>query len=137
MANGKIRDNNHIVEEKSLNFLKNLFPFEWVHHKIEPDYGIDIDLELFDYENDVCVTLGEHVFFKSKGQNLLNMEFSVYRLYRVISLKIVYIVRFCFAKIEYRCKKFMLFHKVLHQICTKSFYIKAEEGAKNSLFLHN
>ena len=48
-------------------------------------------------------------------------EFSVYRLYRVISLKIVYIVRFCFAKIEYRCRKFMLFHKMLHQICTKIF----------------
>ena len=43
----------------------------------------------------------------------------MYRLYRVISLKIVYIVVFCIAKIEYRCKKFMLFHKVLHQICTK------------------
>ena len=46
-------------------------------------------------------------------------EFSVYRLYRVISLEIVYIVVFCIAKIEYRCKKFMVFHKVLHQICTK------------------
>ena len=67
MANGKIRDKNHIVEEKSLNFLKNLFPLEWVHHKMEPDYGIDIDLELFDYEGDVCVTLGEHVFLQVKG----------------------------------------------------------------------
>ena len=45
----------------------------------------------------------------------------MYRLYRVISFEIVYIVRFCFAKIEYCCKKFMLFHKVLHQICTKIF----------------
>ena len=43
----------------------------------------------------------------------------MYRLYRVISFKIVYIVRFCFAKIEYRCKKFVPFHKMLHQICTK------------------
>ena len=45
----------------------------------------------------------------------------MYRLYRVISLKIVYIVQFCFAKFEYRCKKFMSFHKMLHQICTKIF----------------
>lgn len=35
----------------------------------------------------------------------------MYRLYRVISLEIVYIVVFCIAKIEYRCKKFMVFQK--------------------------
>lgn len=67
MAEGKIRDNNHIIEEKSLLFLKTLFPIEWVQRKMEPDYGIDIDLELFDYEDDVCVTLGEHVFLQVKG----------------------------------------------------------------------
>lgn len=67
MAEGKIRDNNHIIEEKSLLFLKNLFPIEWVHRKMDPDYGIDIDLELFDYEDDVCVTLGEHAFLQVKG----------------------------------------------------------------------
>lgn len=67
MAEGKIRDNNHIIEAKSLIFLQNLFPPEWVQRKMEPDYGIDIDLELFDYEDDVCVTLGEHVFLQVKG----------------------------------------------------------------------
>ena len=67
MAEGKIRDNNHIIEEKSLLFLKTLFPIEWVHRKMEPDYGIDIDLELFDYEDGICVTLGEHVFLQVKG----------------------------------------------------------------------
>lgn len=67
MAEGKIRDNNHIIEEKSLLLLKNVFPIEWVQRKMEPDYGIDIDLELFDYEDGVCVTLGEHVFLQIKG----------------------------------------------------------------------
>ncbi len=57
----------------------------------------------------------------------------MYRLYRVISLKIVYIVRFCVAKIEYRCRKFMLFHKMLHQICTKIFApTQSKEAIKNS-----
>ena len=57
----------------------------------------------------------------------------MYRLYRVISLKIVYIVVFCIAKIEYRCKKFMLFHKVLHQICTKIFApTQSKKTIKNS-----
>lgn len=67
MADGKIRDHNHIIEEQSLLFLKAIFPIEWVHRKMEPDYGIDIDLELFDYEDGVCVTLGEHVFLQVKG----------------------------------------------------------------------
>lgn len=57
----------------------------------------------------------------------------MYRLYRVISLKIVYIVRFCFTKIEYRFKKFMLFYKVLHQICTKIFApTQSKKAIKNS-----
>jgi hypothetical protein len=38
---------------------------------MEPDYGIDIDLELFDYEENVCVTLGEHVFLQVKGTEVL------------------------------------------------------------------
>lgn len=67
MANGKIMDRNHITEEKSLRFLQDLFPVEWIPRKMVPDYGIDIDLELFDYEEDVCVTLGEHVFLQVKG----------------------------------------------------------------------
>lgn len=67
LAEGKIRDNNHIIEERSLRFLQTVFPIEWVQRKMEPDYGIDIELELFDYEDDVCVTLGEHVFLQVKG----------------------------------------------------------------------
>ena len=67
MAGGKIRDSKHIIEAKSLLFLQTLFPVEWVQRKMEPDYGIDIDLELFGYEDDICVTLGEHVFLQVKG----------------------------------------------------------------------
>ena len=67
LAEGKIRDTNHIVEAKSLLFLQSVLPIEWVQRKMEPDYGIDIDLELFEHEDGVCVTLGEHVFFQVKG----------------------------------------------------------------------
>ncbi len=67
MANGKIMHPNHILEAKSLLFLQNIFPIQWVQRKMERDYGIDIDLELFDYEDDVCVTLGEHIFLQVKG----------------------------------------------------------------------
>lgn len=71
VADGKIRDKNHIIEARSLLFLQNLLPDEWVQRKMEPDYGIDIDLELFEYEENVCVTLGEHVFLQVKGTEAL------------------------------------------------------------------
>lgn len=67
MASGKIRHSNHITDERALRYLKNLFPVEWVQREMTPDYGIDIDLELFGYENELCVTLGEHVFLQVKG----------------------------------------------------------------------
>lgn len=67
MADGKIRHKNHIIEDKTYRFLQDLFPAEWVQRKLTPDYGIDIDLELFEYENDDCVTLGEHIFLQVKG----------------------------------------------------------------------
>ena len=73
MAEGKIRNRTHIIEAKSLRFLQNLFPSEWVQRKMEPDYGIDIDLELFDYEDGDCVTLGEHVFLQVKGTESLEL----------------------------------------------------------------
>ena len=71
MAEGKIRDKNHIIETRSLLFLQNLLPDEWVQRKMDPDYGIDLDLELFDYEENVCVTLGEHIFLQVKGTEAL------------------------------------------------------------------
>ena len=67
MADGKIRHKNHIIEDKTYRFLQDLFPDEWVQRKLTPDYGIDIDLELFGFENDDCVTLGEHIFLQVKG----------------------------------------------------------------------
>lgn len=67
MENGKIRHSNHMIDARAIQFLQNIFPVEWVARTIQPDYGIDLDLELFDYENDQCVTLGEHVFLQVKG----------------------------------------------------------------------
>ena len=72
MADGKIRDEKHIIEAKSLLFLQSVLPVEWVQRKMEPDYGIDIDIELFDYEKNVCVTLGEHVYMQVKGTTAPN-----------------------------------------------------------------
>ncbi len=46
------------------------------------------------------------------------LEFSVYRLYRVISLKIVYIVGVCFAKLNIVAKSLCCFMK----FCTNEYY---------------
>ncbi len=70
MTNGKIRHKNHLIDEQAIRFVKNLFPVEWVTRVPDPDYGIDIQLELFDYEDDVCVTLGEHIFLQVKGTEI-------------------------------------------------------------------
>lgn len=68
MANGKIMDQNHIIGEKAVRFIQsNILPDEWVVRMLNPDYGIDMDVELFDYENGKCTTLGEHLFFQVKG----------------------------------------------------------------------
>lgn len=68
MANGKIMDPNHVIGAKAIQFIKgNILPPEWVVREMYPDYGIDLDVELFDFENQSCVTLGEHLFLQVKG----------------------------------------------------------------------
>ena len=56
MADGKIRHPNHIIDSKAIQFIQNSLPVEWVARQLTPDYGIDLDLELFGYEDNKCVT---------------------------------------------------------------------------------
>ena len=67
MPDGKVRHPNHIIDQQACRFLQGVFPVEWVQRTMSPDYGIDIDLELFGYKEGKCVTLGEHVFLQVKG----------------------------------------------------------------------
>lgn len=67
MQNGKIRSKSHMVGDTAIRIVQNIFPPEWVCRAMNPDYGVDIDLELFEYENESCITLGEHVFLQVKG----------------------------------------------------------------------
>ena len=68
MANGKIRSEKHIFGEQAVMYIQNnIIPVEWVVRQMNPDYGIDLDVELFDYDNDQCITLGEHLFLQVKG----------------------------------------------------------------------
>lgn len=67
MANGKIRSESHLIDAKAQNIITNIFPNEWVCRTMNPDYGIDCDLELFEQENGQYITLGEHLFLQIKG----------------------------------------------------------------------
>ena len=68
MINGKIRSKQQIFGEDGIRFVEHSLPKEWVFREQYPDYGIDLDVELFDYnENGQCVSLGEHVFMQVKG----------------------------------------------------------------------
>ncbi|MBE7725207.1 MAG: DUF4365 domain-containing protein [Enterocloster citroniae] len=65
----KIRHKNHIIESNSLNIIKNIMPSEWVIRKLELDYGIDLDIEIFEKnQSGYYETLGEHVLVQVKGK---------------------------------------------------------------------
>lgn len=72
MANGKIRSESHIIDQRAVRFVKELIPNTWVTREITPDYGIDLDVELFEYENGSLTTLGEHVYLQIKGTTHAN-----------------------------------------------------------------
>ena len=72
---GKRRPKPHILGEKGVNILKELFPDEWAVREYTPDYGIDLDVELFDVlEDEVYITKGEHILFQVKGTEKLNKK---------------------------------------------------------------
>jgi hypothetical protein len=62
-----------------------LFPSEWAVREYSPDYGIDLDVELFEKQkNGVNITKGEHVLFQVKGQEVLERKkIQLYSRYNV------------------------------------------------------
>ena len=50
MSNEKIQSESHLIDKKTFQILNNIFPLEWFKRTMSPDYGIDIDLELFDMD---------------------------------------------------------------------------------------
>lgn len=67
MANGKIRSESHLIDQEAVLTIRNKLPKEWIARELSPDYGIDLDVELFVKENGKIVTLGEHLFLQIKG----------------------------------------------------------------------
>lgn len=67
MPRGKIRSQTHILDSRAVAFVKRQLPDEWVVRELSPDYGMDLDVELFQCENGQIVTLGEHLLLQVKG----------------------------------------------------------------------
>lgn len=69
---GKKRSGNQIIGESGVEILKALFPKEWVIREYTIDYGIDLDVELFEKcDENIYITKGEHVLFQVKTTNKL------------------------------------------------------------------
>ena len=74
-ALGKRRSENQIIGESGIDILRSLFPKEWVIREYTADYGIDLDVELFEECNDgVYITKGEHVLFQVKTTNNIEVK---------------------------------------------------------------
>ena len=72
---GKRRSENQIIGESGIDILRSLFPKEWVIREYTADYGIDLDVELFEECNDgVYITKGEHVLFQVKTTNNIEVK---------------------------------------------------------------
>lgn len=71
MGNGKKRTDGQIFGDEGVRVLKELLPKEWVTREYNPDYGIDLSVEIFEgYKNKdkkIYMTTGEHVYFQVKG----------------------------------------------------------------------
>lgn len=74
MINGKARSESHLIEQEAILMLKRKLPREWVVRELTPDYGIDLDVELFEKEEEKIVTLGERLYIQVKGTTKANYK---------------------------------------------------------------
>jgi Domain of unknown function (DUF4365) len=66
----KKRPTSHLVDAAGVALLESTLPREWVIREYRPDYGIDFDVEVFDYtEAGELVSLGEHFFVQLKSRS--------------------------------------------------------------------
>ena len=89
---GKKRSENQITGESGIDIMRSLFPKEWVIREYTVDYGIDLDIELFEECHDgVYVTKGEHVLFQVKSTNDIEVkDLKVYSKTRTDILEHIY-----------------------------------------------
>ena len=79
MGEGKKRSKSQVLGDKAVSILKNMFPSEWVTREFNPDYGIDLAIEIFEPFDTGYLATGEHIYFQVKGtENLEIKKFKVF-----------------------------------------------------------
>ena len=68
MSNSKIMTKSQRIGEMAVRYvLYNIIPPEWPARFMNTDYGIDLDVELFEFQEGRYISSGEHVFLQIKG----------------------------------------------------------------------
>ena len=103
MGYGKTRPMSHIKGEQGVKILKEIFPASWVVREYSPDYGIDLDVEIFEEHNGHFRTTGEHIYFQVKATESPNFDtikitprFNVEKDYKYFSgeIKTIKVIKF-------------------------------------------
>jgi len=65
----KLRARSHVMEDESIEAIKQLLPVQWVIREYRPDYGLDLAVEVFRTTEDPhqSEALGEHFFIQVKA----------------------------------------------------------------------
>ncbi|WP_425447907.1 DUF4365 domain-containing protein [Dethiothermospora halolimnae] len=89
----KRKSKSHIIEEESLQIINNILPKYWTKRKYMPDYGIDLEIEIFEKTEidgkEYYDTFGEHIFVQVKGTESIDIgKYKVYKRSNVEKYKI-------------------------------------------------
>lgn len=70
--NSKLKTKTHMIENRSLEIVREALPSYWTIRDYKPDYGLDLGIEVFEsVSGENYETLGEHFFIQVKGTEKL------------------------------------------------------------------
>lgn len=98
MSIGKMRGNSQVIGDKAVTILKSFFPTEWVCRDFNPDYGLDLAVELFEPYKSSYITTGEHIYFQIKGTEHISK--GAYNIYEQKNIEHTYEKGKLYKKIE-------------------------------------
>jgi len=91
------RVESHKLEDESKRRFQNIIPNEWVYREIKPDYGLDIQIELFDKETQKGTGIQFYVQLKAKEKiegdcYSLRLPIEHIEYYRSLNLPVMIVV---------------------------------------------
>ena len=71
----KQRIKAHIIGDQAVRIVRNTIPVEWVARELVSDYGIDLEVEIFEQINVWdYMTTGEHLYIQVKGKKKIEID---------------------------------------------------------------